>query len=137
MADIIGLAEAVARDLATYRAEVSFSPDYDLKEIDSAKVVVVPTGIEYKTLGRGIREELFKISIGILKRVTEAELVDMTNFATDIGVSFLNRRLAEAACVSVAHEPLYSPDHLRERHQFTSVLALTFKAVCHEDANRL
>lgn len=137
MADVIQLADAVAHELAAYRAEVSLSPDYDLKEIETAKVVVVPTGVEYKTLGRGIREELFKVSIGILKRATEDELVDMTNFATGIGVSFLNRRIAECICIGVAHEPLYSPDHLRERRQFTSVLVLTFKAVCHEDSNRL
>ena len=30
-------------------------------------------------------------------------------------------------CVGVAFNPIYSPEHLRERGQFTSVIELSFK----------
>ena len=138
MPDITTIAEAVAAELDTYHAEVSFLPEFDLRDLDNAKVVVVPAATEYRAAGRGLREELHKISVGILKRTTEDELPDMTAFVSGVALGLLNRRFGGALCVSAAHDPLFSIDHLRERRQFTSVIVLTFKTVVRDEAeNRL
>ncbi len=34
-----------------------------------------------------------------------------------------------AKCVEANHAPLYAPDHMRERRQFTGVIELLFKEV--------
>jgi hypothetical protein len=34
-----------------------------------------------------------------------------------------------AICVEKENDPIYDPDHLRQFHQFTSVVTLTFKVL--------
>ena len=88
-----------------------------------------PAGTQYKTLSRAAHEELPKVQIGILKRCQEDALDEMLRFAEKLGLGFLNRKLAGGTCVSVAYNPIYSPEHLRERGQFTSVIELVFKVL--------
>lgn len=133
MASIQHLAKSIAQSLAAHDAVVSLAPEYDLKEIETMRIVVVPTGVEYKPVARTAHEENYKISIGILKRTTEDELDALIDFSTSLGQSFLNRVIDDSMCINVAHEPLYSPEHLREKNQFTSVIALTFKSIVREN----
>lgn len=129
MSEVVKIAEAVAAELADYDAELMFFPEFDLKELDDMRVAVVPAGIEYKTVSRSSHEELLKVSVGVLKRGCEDELPELLRLAEGIGLGFLNKRLVGASCVAVAFDPIYSPDHLRERGQFTSVIQLTFKQI--------
>ena len=104
MSDVVELAEAVAAELADYHAEVLFCPEFELREIEEMKVVVVPLAVEYKTVSRAAHEEVLKVQIG-----------------------FLGKTLADAMCIGVAYNPIYFPEHFRERRQFTSVIELSFK----------
>jgi hypothetical protein len=121
------MAEAVAAELAEYHAELMFFPEFELRELEAMRVAVVPTGTEYKTVSRSSHEELLKVQIGFLKRGCEDELPELLQLVEGLGLGFLNRKLAGATCVGVAYNPIYSPEHLRERGQFTSVIELTFK----------
>ena len=127
MSEVLKMAEAVAAELAEYHAEVMFFPEFELRELEAMRVAVVPTGTEYKTVSRSSHEELLKVQIGFLKRGCEDELPEMLQLVEGLGLGFLNRKLAGATCVGVAYNPIYSPEHLRERGQFTSVIELTFK----------
>jgi len=127
MSEVLKMAEAVAAELAEYHAEVMFFPEFELRELEAMRVAVVPTGTEYKTVSRSSREELLKVQIGFLKRGCEDELPELLQLIEGLGLGFLNRKLAGATCVGVAYNPIYSPEHLRERGQFTSVIELTFK----------
>jgi len=127
MSEVLKMAEAVAAELAEYHAEVMFFPEFELRELEAMRVAVVPTGTEYKTVSRSSREELLKVQIGFLKRGCEDELPELLQLVEGLGLGFLNRKLAGATCVGVAYNPIYSPEHLRERGQFTSVIELTFK----------
>ena len=129
MSEVVKIAEAVAAELADYNAELMFFPEFDLKELDDMRVVVVPSGTEYKTVSRASREEVLKISVGFLKRGCEDELPELLRLVEGIGLGFLNRKLAGAVCIAVVYDPIYSPDHLRERGQFTSVIQLVFKQI--------
>ena len=127
MSEVLKMAEAVAAELADYHAELMFFPEFELRELEAMRVAVVPTGTEYKTVSRSSREELLKVQIGFLKRGCEDELSELLQLIDGLGLGFLNRKLAGATCVGVAYNPIYSPEHLRERGQFTSVIELTFK----------
>ncbi len=129
MSELLNLANAVADSLAEYRAEVTLFPEFDLRELDEMRVAVVPLSTEYKTLSRTACEELLKIQIGVLKRCNGDGLDDALRFVEALGLGFLNRKLAGAACVAAGYNPIYSPEHLRERGQFTSVIELTFKLI--------
>ena len=127
MSEVLKMAETIAAELAKYHAEVLFFPEFELRELEAMRVAVVPTGTEYKTASRSSREELLKVQIGFLKRGCEDELPELLQLVEGLGLGFLNRKLAGATCVGVAYNPIYSPEHLRERGQFTSVIELTFK----------
>jgi len=127
MSEVLKMAESIAAELAEYHAEVLFFPEFELRELEAIRVAVVPIGTEYRTVSRNSHEELLKVQIGFLKRGSENELPELLQMVEGIGLGFLNRKLADAICVGVAYNPIYSPEHLRERGQFTSVIELTFK----------
>ncbi len=129
MSEVVNIAKKVCEELAKYKAELLFVPEFELHELDEMKIVVVPTATEYKTLSRSSHEELLKVQIGILKRCTEDDIPELLEFSQELGLSFLNKKLGQAMCLSVAFNPIYSADHLRERNQFTSVIELTFKQI--------
>ena len=126
MADIIKLAEAVASEV---EGDLMFAPELDLKGIREMRVIVVPAGLGVKPISRGASEDSMKIQVVVLKKCTEDEVVDLVNTVITIGRSFLDRKLAGATCTHIEYNPLYDPNHLRERRQFTGVVELTFKAV--------
>ena len=129
MSTVVNLAEAVVAELKEYNAELSFFPEFELRDLDKMRVVVVPVGTQYKTLSRASHEELPRVQIGILKRGCEEELPELLREVEILGLSFLNQKICGATCVCVAYNPIYAPDHLRERGQFTSVIELTFKVL--------
>ena len=126
MADIIKLAEAVASEV---EGDLMFAPELDLKGIREMRVIVVPAGLGVKPISRGASEDSMKIQVVVLKKCTEDEVVDLVNTVITIGRSFLDRKLAGATCTHIEYNPLYDPNHLRERRQFTGVVELTCKAV--------
>ena len=91
MSDILTLARAVAEELREYKAELLYFPEFELRDLDNLRIVVVPAGTQYKTLSRAAHEELPKVQIGILKRCTEDELDGMLRFAEKLGLGFLTR----------------------------------------------
>lgn len=129
MSEVLNIANAVAEELSDYHAEVSYFPEYELRDLDTMRVAVVPLSTAYKSVSRSAHEELPKVQIGILKRCDEDRLDAMLQFVESLGLGFLNKKLAGATCICVAYNPIYSPEHLRERGQFTCVIELTFKLV--------
>lgn len=129
MSEVLKIAEAVAAELSDYHAEVLYFPEYELRDLDEMRVAVVPLSTEYKAVSRTAHEELPKVQVGILKRCEEDGIDAMLQFVEGLGLGFLNKRLAGATCVCVAYNPIYSPEHLRERGQFISVMELTFKTI--------
>ncbi len=129
MSEVLKIAQAVTDSLSEYKAELLYFPEFELRDLNEMRIAVVPSGTEYKTVSRSAHEELPKVQIGILKRCDEDGLDAMLQFAEKLGLGFLNRKLAGVTCVAVVYNPIYSPEHLRERGQFTSVIELTFKVL--------
>ena len=127
MADIIHLAEAVAKKIGD-EAEVELAPEFTLKEVkEKTRIVVVPVGIKRKMLARGIREDVMTVQVGVLKKTTEDELVDLVSYVETLALGFLHKEVDGVFCTEVVHSPLYVPDHMRERRQFTGIIELYFK----------
>ena len=128
MTDIIELAQGVAEKIGD--AEVELAPEYSLKDVkEKTRIVVVPVGIRHRMLARGFREDLLTIHVGVLRKATEDELVDLVNYAQTLALDFLHATVKGAKCVEANHTPLYVPDHMRDRRQFTGVVELLFKEV--------
>ena len=128
MTDIIELAEGVARDIGD--AEVELAPEFSLKDVkEKMRIVVVPVGIKHRMVTRSHREDILAIQVGVLRKATEDDLVDLVNYVQTLALHFLHRTICGAKCVKVEHSPLYVPDHMRERRQFTGIIELSFKEV--------
>ena len=127
MSAVVTLAAEVALELADFHAEVIFFPEFELRDIEEMKVIVVPLAEEYKPISRTQHEEILKVQVGFLKRGCEDKLPELLRTVEKLGLGFLNKQLVGATCVGVAFNPIYSPEHLRERGQFTSVIELSFK----------
>lgn len=130
MTDIIQLAQGVADSLGDGIADVELAPEFTLKDVkENTRIVVVPVGIKHRMLARGFREDILTVQVGIIRKATEDELVDLVNYAQTLALGFLHTTVCGAKCVEVNHNPLYSPDHMKEKRQFTGVIELGFKEV--------
>ncbi len=128
MVDIIALAEGVAGKIGS--AKVELAPEFTLRDVKERKrIVVVPVGVKHRMLARGFREDLLTVQVGVLRKATEDELEELVAETQNLALSFLHRTVAGAKCVEANHAPLYVPDHMRERRQFTGVIELLFKEV--------
>ena len=128
MVDIIHLAEGVAERIGD--ADVELAPEYSLKDVkERTRIVVVPVGIKHKMLARGFREDLLTIQVGVLRKATEDDLVDLVNYVQTLALDFLHTTVKGAKCVEADHAPLYVPEHMKDRRQFTGVIELLFKEV--------
>ena len=106
MSEVVKLAENVVAELEEYSAELSFFPEFELRDLDEMRVVVVPVGTQYKTLSRAAHEEFPRVQIGILKRGSEEELPELLKFVEGLGLGFLNKKLGTATCICVAYNPI-------------------------------
>ena len=109
MSNVVNLAVAVADSLAEYNAEVLYFPTFDLRDLETMRVIVVPINPEYKTVSRAAHEELLKVQIGFLKRGCEDELDTLLQTVEGLGLSFLNKKLANATCVWFPDVPWTRP----------------------------
>ena len=50
MSDILTLARAVAEELREYKAELLYFPEFELRDLDDLRIVVVPAGTQYLSL---------------------------------------------------------------------------------------
>ena len=90
---------------------------------------MVPAGIETKPNARDYLEDRLKVQVGLLKKCTEDDIPALVREVVSTGRRFLHKWVAGVRCVKAECNPLYSPEHLRERRQFTGVVELTFLSV--------
>ena len=139
MSILTDLADAVvailnAADLdMEFTAERTLLPLYDLKALRDLKVSVVPKGRKIIQGARVLTIDEIQIDIGIQKKISDdSELDGFMKLVEDIAGLFKAERLdgyPNALCIKKENEPIYDPEHLRQFHQFTSVVTLTFKVL--------
>lgn len=137
MSTLTDIADAVAVELNQGSFDLPFTaqrlnlPEFDLAEMGTLHVTVVPKGVKESYLARNAAQVDYSVDVGVMKRFSDqADQDAMLGLAEEIRTFFRLRRLATypaAICVGSENDPIYDPAHMREKRQFTSVLTLTFR----------
>jgi hypothetical protein len=139
MAQITDIADAVVAALngqtfsQPVTAERAYRAAFDLQEMKDLRVTVVPKGLELITAGRGVAQSDVQIDIGVQKKLTtgdDVEIDELMGLVQEI-VEFVRatRQFGDAVWVKTENTPIYSQEHLGELRQFTSVLTLTLRVM--------
>lgn len=141
MAVITDIADAIVAELnaATFSQPVTaarhYLPQFELKEMQSLHVTVVPKAVVLASSDRSRGQGDYSVDVAVQKKFeTEAnvELDPLTNLAEEIADHFRAKRLASypnAAWIKTEQNVLYAPEHIDELRQFTSVLTLTYRVL--------
>ena len=107
-------------------------PLFTLEEMQVLHVTVVPREVASSVLDRASDEDEVKVDVAVQKRAAAVAVADvdpLLAFVQEIA-DFLNRRqMGDAIWKKTENKPVYAPEHLREKQQFTSVLTVTYKVV--------
>ncbi|MCL2646122.1 MAG: hypothetical protein FWD61_03840 [Phycisphaerales bacterium] len=141
MSLVIDIADAIVTALKAeplaLDAVRAYRPEFELVELKTLRVSVVPRGIEITSLNRNVNQHDVSIDVGVQKKVDPddtAALDALMAKVQQIADELRLRRLVlpengSAVWVRTANEPVYSPDHLQSKQVFTSVLTLTFRVM--------
>lgn len=116
-------------------AKRAYVPTYELDELTSLRVTVVPNSLAMTMLSRRDDDFDHVIDVGIWKRIDDSidETDAMMAFVQEVLGLFRGQLLAfgdpeqSTLCVSGANAPIYDPAMLDEKRVFASVLSLTFR----------
>jgi len=136
---IIQVAEAVVAEITAsadvlpvaVKAELSLVPNLELKDLFTLKAMVCPRSRKSTIISRNCSDKTLEIDIAVMKKARESEIPALLALVEALEAVFEGKKLTampDYRCVDVANEPVYVPEHLRQRQQFTSILTLTFKA---------
>ena len=136
---ITTVADAVVAELNSktfslpFTAQRHYQPHYELKDLKSLHVTVIPNSLTTGNLGRGVQQQEVAIDIAVqqkLTRETHADLDPLLALAEEIAESFQAKRLTAypaAIWKQTDFRAIYSAEHLHQNRQFTSVMTITFK----------
>ena len=118
-----------------FEAQRLYRPEFELPEMATLHVTVVPKGIEVKPEARGKATYEYKVDVGVQKRFEKGdatELDPLMQLVEEIAGLFRLSRLAafpQAVWVKTEHAPVFAPEHMEGLRQFTSILTFTFRVV--------
>lgn len=118
-----------------FTAARHYRPQFDLAELKTVRVSVVPKGIGITGLMRSANQHDVSIDVAVQKKVNPADAAELDGLmllTEQIADFFRLRRLAalpQALWTKTDNLPVYSPEHLEQKQVFTSVLTFTFRVV--------
>jgi hypothetical protein len=121
----------------TFTAVRHYRPQFDLAELKTLQVSVVPKAIAITGLMRSANQHDVSVDVAVQKKVTPppegaAELDGLMTLVEQIGDYLRLRRLTAlpgALWTKTDNVPVYAPEHLEQKQVFTSVLTFTFRVV--------
>lgn len=135
---LVQIAEAVVTELNAATLSQSFTavrayvPEYDLTELASVAVTVVPRAVAAQAAGRGLMQTDYSVDVAVQARAaTDTKRDALMVLAEEIAGYFNCRRLNSLEAMWIKTEPsvVYDADQMRQLGVFTSVLSLTFRIV--------
>ena len=138
---ITDIADAVVAELnggtfsQTFTAKRYYRPVFDLAEMATLHVSVVPRGVTIERADRSRNQHDVQIDVAVQKKFSTgdaAELDPLMALVEEVADFFRMRRLStypDAVWVKTENVPVYAQEHMEEFRQFTSVLTLTFRVV--------
>lgn len=139
MSVITEIADAVVISLNSrsfarpFTAERLYQPTFELADMDTLHVSVVPKSM---TVATATRSDVFcdcAIDIGVQQRIDpqdQAELDVLVGIAEEIGDHLRKTPLTgvlDCLWTGVRHDPLFSTEHLDQFRQLTSVITVTYR----------
>jgi hypothetical protein len=139
MHTVVQVAQAVTDALNAHRTfSMAFTaqrvalPAFTLEEMDVLHVTVVPRDLSRRLFDRARDEQQVGVDVAVQKRVAStapADVDPLLSLVQEIA-DFLNRRdVGGAHWRRTENKPVYAPEHLREKRQFTSVLTITYEVI--------
>lgn len=145
MSTVIDIADAVVAALneagghafsQPFTAQRCYVPTFDLKEMKDLHVTVVPRSLEMVTAGRSLLQNDVQIDLAVQKKLPTDTTGDSAAIDALMGLvqeiaEFIRStgRFGEAVWMKTENKPIYSPEHLEQLRQFTSVLTVTYRAM--------
>ena len=116
-------------------AVVAFVPEYELAELEDAKVTVVPAAEDRQLHGRKAYEVGYAVDVAVHSRSGEnadtAALIGAVEQLADLlassEIDIGGQRVGRPTRVRI--DPLFSPELLREKRTFLSVIRAVYPAV--------
>ncbi|MCC6910060.1 MAG: hypothetical protein IT430_19165 [Phycisphaerales bacterium] len=137
MSTLVALADAVAASLngasfsMPFTAQRLHQPSFDLADLATLRVSVVPKSQTITTASRGNSFFDCAVDVGVQKKVADdAEVDGLLDLVEEIADHLRLKRLDEypsAAWLSIEHEPVVAAEHLDQNRQLTSVLTVTYR----------
>jgi len=136
---LITIAEAVVTRLNAgdysqeFTAERKYVPKYDLKDVKTLQVAVVPRS---QAIARASRtEDYFDCAahVGVMKKVDPDDLDEVDALCLlvqEILDELRGKPITDpiqAAWLSIANEPAWDPEHMDQLRQFTSVITVNYR----------
>ena len=115
--------------------ERHYQPRFELAEMDTLHVSVVPKGVTINALGRDRLQYDVQVDVAVQQRFAEGsnpELDPLMDYVEEIADLFRLKRLPgelPASWIRTENDPVFAPEHMQELRQFTSVLTLTYRVV--------
>jgi hypothetical protein len=121
-----------------FTAARHYLPEFDLKEMDTLHVSVVPAELDEEIADRTRDRAEYKIHVAVQKRVAKQDPPGIDTAAVDALMQLVeeiddllrHKRLAGcegAHWVKTENKPIYDPRQLKEHGLFTSLLVFTFR----------
>jgi hypothetical protein len=115
-------------------AERHYRPVFDLKELNTLRVSVVPRSTVISPIHRGSNQHDVQIDVAVQQKIADLDnaAVDMLMVLVErIGDVFRHRRLGglpgAAVWTKTENKPIFSAEHLEQYRTFTSVITFTFR----------
>lgn len=112
-----------------------YRPEFDLAQLKTLRVSVVPRSIAIVSLGRSLNQHDVSVDVAVQAKIDAAstdDLDELMGLVEQIAEFFRLRRLTQvpsAVWQRTENSPIYSPEHLERHGVFTSILTLTFRVV--------
>ena len=141
MATIIDIADAVVSELnggtfsQGFTAERHYRPVFELADMKTLHVTVVPKGVEMSGASRSLVQHDFAVDVAVQKKLESGDAAEMDalmSLVEEIADFFRHLRLdavPSAVWVRTENFPVYAPEHIEELQQFTSILTVTFRVL--------
>ncbi len=137
MSVITDIADAVTESLnsgsfsETFTAERLHQPSFELTELQTLRVSVVPKSVEIRNASRQHSFFDCAIDVGLQQKVDDDARVDeLLVLAEEIADHLRLKRLddyPQAAWVAIEHDPVVASEHLDQHRQLTSVLTVIYR----------
>ena len=118
-----------------FTAERGYLPVFELKDMTTLHVTVVPRGLTDEPLDRTKNKEEYQIDVAVQKKLDAADAAEIDLLMALVESIWKHFRRGilpttpKAFHVNTENMPIYSQEHLGELRQFTSVLTLTFRVM--------